>query len=89
VRTSTQFRGYSLITALTITAMLPLPARVSAQRVAVSQAYQLSHTAHYDPSLSPDGKRMVYITVIERKEQLFIMNVAHYWRCQHVPGMVT
>jgi TolB protein len=60
---------------LAAVAILVMPARSWAQRAAVSQAYQLSHTAHYDPSLSPEGKRMVYIAVIERKEQLFIMNV--------------
>ena len=69
------FRTYSLILGLTVVAILLIPAQLRAQRVAVSQAYQLSHTANYDPSLSPDGKRMVYITVIERREQLFTMNV--------------
>src|SRR5947209_11509665 len=75
VQTSIQFRTYSLIAVLTVTVILLIPARVPGQRKVVSQAYQLSHTAQYDPSLSPDGKRMVYIAVIERKEQLFIMNV--------------
>lgn len=75
MQTSTRFQAYTLTVALTVTAILLLPALVRGQRAAVSQAYQLSHTAKYDPSLSPDGKRMVYITVIERREQLFIMNV--------------
>ena len=75
MQTSTQFRAYFLIVALTVTAILLLPARVPGQRVAVSQAYQLSHTTKYDPSLSPDGQRMVYITVIDGREQLFIMKV--------------
>lgn len=75
MQTSSQFRTYSLIAAIIVTAILLIPARVPGQRVSVSQAYQLSHTAKYDPSLSPDGKRMVYITAIEGKEQLFIMNV--------------
>jgi len=44
------------------------------QRGALSQAYQFTHTATYDPSFSPAGKRMVYITVIEGREQLFVMN---------------
>jgi len=46
----------------------------SAQRAVLSQAYQLTHTAKYDPSFSPDGKRMVYIEQVEGREQLFIMN---------------
>jgi TolB protein len=75
MHTSTQLRAYSLIAGLAAVTILLSPTQLRAQRTAVSQAYQLSHTAHYDPSLSPDGRKMVYITVIERKEQLFIMNV--------------
>jgi TolB protein len=74
VRRSIQFRAYSLITLIVI-AILLIPAGVSGQRRAVSQAYQLTHTAKYDPSLSPDGKRIVYIAFTEGREQLFIMNV--------------
>jgi TolB protein len=64
-----------LIAVLTLAVILLGPARAAAQRSAVSQAYQLTHTAKYDPSLSPDGARMVYITVIDGREQLFIMSV--------------
>lgn len=71
----TQVRTCSLVAALTVIALLLIPARAQGQRAAVSQAYQLTHTAKYDPSPSPDGKRMVYITAVEGKEQLFIMNV--------------
>jgi Tol biopolymer transport system component len=28
-----------------------------------------------DPSFSPDGKRMVYITVVACKEQLFLADI--------------
>jgi len=45
-----------------------------AQRRPDSQAYQLTYSAKYDPSLSPDGERMVYISFIDGREQLFIMN---------------
>jgi TolB protein len=38
-------------------------------------AYQLTHTITADPSLSPDGKRMVYITVVAGKEQLFLSDL--------------
>lgn len=68
------FRAHSLPVVLALTACLLLPARARGQRVAVSQAYQLTHTANYDHSLSPDGKRMVYINVAEGREQLFVMN---------------
>jgi TolB protein len=36
--------------------------------------YQLTHSQNMDPSPNPDGKRLVYISVIGGKEQLFIMN---------------
>jgi TolB protein len=75
VQTVTQFQTYILMVALATAVMLLLPARARAQRGAISQAYQLTHTAKYDPSLAPDGKRMVYISAVEGREQLFIMNV--------------
>jgi TolB protein len=36
---------------------------------------QITHAQNFDPSPSPDGKRLVYISVISGKEQLFVMNV--------------
>jgi TolB protein len=36
--------------------------------------YQLTHSQNMDPSPSPDGKRLVYISVTAAKEQLFMMN---------------
>lgn len=36
--------------------------------------YQLTHVEKFDPSLSPDGCRMVYGAVFEGHEQLFTMN---------------
>src|SRR6202023_4028229 len=36
---------------------------------------QITHAQNFDPSPSPDGKRLVYISVISGKEQLFTMNV--------------
>lgn len=74
VRMRKLFRAHALPFALALTACLLPPARAHSQREAVSQAYQLTHTAKFDPSLSPDGKRMVYITVTEGREQLFVMN---------------
>jgi TolB protein len=38
-------------------------------------AYQLTHTVTVDPSPSPDGKRMVYITVVAGREQLFVSSI--------------
>jgi Tol biopolymer transport system component len=38
-------------------------------------AYQLTHSVTVDPSLSPDGDKAVYITVVAGKEQLYVMNI--------------
>jgi TolB protein len=48
---------------------------VSPSHTAVALAYQLTHSVNADPSLTADGKRMVYISVINRREQLFAMNL--------------
>jgi TolB protein len=49
--------------------------RMAAQSKALSLAYQITHVDHATPALSPDGKRMVYESVIESKEQLFAMDL--------------
>src|SRR6476660_2308059 len=54
--------------------LLVLPGPVAAQRNAIGLAYQLTHSVNADPSLSPDGKRMVFISVVSGREQLFTMN---------------
>jgi TolB protein len=41
----------------------------------ISIPIQLTHAENYDPSPSPDGKRLVFITVISGREQLCTMNV--------------
>jgi TolB protein len=41
-----------------------------AQNRAQTLAFQFSHAASMDPTLSPDGKEMIYIMVIAGKEQL-------------------
>src|ERR1700704_940713 len=35
---------------------------------------QLTHAENFDPSPSPDGKRLVFISLISGKEQLFTMD---------------
>jgi TolB protein len=35
-------------------------------------SYQLTHAVTMDPSFAPDGKRMVFITVVAGREQLFV-----------------
>ena len=52
---------------------LVLPAR--AADVPLSLPIQITHAQNFDPSPSPDGKRLVYISMLSGKEQLFTMNV--------------
>jgi TolB protein len=52
-----------------------VPVDGQAQRGAIALPYQLTHAQNYDPSLSPDGRRIVYISVVSGREQLFTMNV--------------
>jgi len=54
---------------------LSLSVLLHAQGSPITLAYQLTHSETLDPSLSPDSKRMVYITVIAGKEQLFAVNL--------------
>ena len=41
----------------------------------ITIAYQLTHSENVDPTFSPDGKEMVFISVIAGKEQLFRMGI--------------
>jgi TolB protein len=41
---------------------------------ALGLAHQLTYSYNFDGSLSPDGRRMVFIRIIEGREQLFVMN---------------
>ena len=47
---------------------------VSAAELVVSIPIQLTHAQNLDPSPSPDGKKLVFISVISGKEQLFTMD---------------
>lgn len=59
---------------LVLTMLTLLPASLHAQDQAVGLATQLTSSYNMDNSLSPDGARMVFIKIIEGREQLFIMN---------------
>ena len=63
-----------LASKILVTAAILIVPDLQAQRNAVSLAYQLTHSANYDPSPSPDGQRLVYISVIDGREHLFTMN---------------
>ena len=42
---------------------------------AISIPVQITHAQNFDPFPSPDGKKLVFITMIAGKEQLFTMDV--------------
>ena len=50
----------------------PMPAQAQSQPMGI--AYQLTYSYNLDNALSPDGSRMVFIRIIEGREQLFVMN---------------
>jgi TolB protein len=56
-----------------IAAALPKAAR--AQNDPLGTARQLTHSANYDPSPSPDGRSMVYISEVAGREQLFVRSL--------------
>jgi Tol biopolymer transport system component len=41
---------------------------------AISIPVQITHAQNYDPFPSPDGKKLVFISMISGKEQLFTMD---------------
>ncbi len=57
-----------------VAAMLLPAQQTSAQVKSLGLAHQLTYSYNLDNALSPDGKRMVFIRIIEGKEQLFVMN---------------
>lgn len=54
-------------------AVLPLTAAARYQPLTLP--FQLTHSINDSPSFAPDGKRIVYITTVAGKEQLFSANV--------------
>jgi hypothetical protein len=64
---------FSVLLSVLTASFFSLPA--SGAEMAISIPVQLTHPLNFDPSPSPDGKRLVFITSISRKEQLFTMSV--------------
>lgn len=58
---------------LTALFLAPLPSQAIV--TTLSLPVQITHAQNYDPSPSLDGKRLVFISLIAGKEQLFTMNV--------------
>jgi TolB protein len=48
---------------------------VAGDDLAISIPVQLTHAQNFDPSPSPDGKKLVLISLISGKEQLFVMDI--------------
>ena len=46
-----------------------------AQATPVGVALPITYSFNYDPTLSPDGKRMIFIKVLEGHEQLFVADI--------------
>jgi TolB protein len=61
----------------TLTGLLSfaMPIRLIAQSEPLSLPYQLTHSINADPSLSSDGRTMVFVSVVSGREQLFSMNL--------------
>jgi TolB protein len=57
------------------TISLPWPNAAAAANKAISIPVQITHAENFDPFPSPDGKKLVFISVISGKEQLFTMDV--------------
>jgi TolB protein len=51
--------------------LLCTPLILRGQARPITLAYQLTHSVNMDPTISPDGKEMIYISIIDGKEQLF------------------
>jgi TolB protein len=69
-------RAWSPLAGLLLVVILcTLPARLQGQSKALVLGFQLTHSVIADPTLSPDGSRMVFISVILGREQLFAMNL--------------
>jgi len=65
-----------MISALLIaTASSLIHPNVAAQSKPMGLAYQVTYVDNATPTFSPDGRTMIYETVIEGKEQLFAMNI--------------
>ena len=47
---------------------------LTAARGIAAAAVPVTYSLNYDPTLSPDGKRMIFLKALEGREQMFIAN---------------
>lgn len=57
---------------LGVLAACTLASAASAQQAPAGIAVPVTYSFNYDPSLSPDGKRMVFLKALEGREQMFL-----------------
>ena len=55
--------------------ILALGGTAAAQQLATGIAIPITYSQNYDPTLSPDGRRMIFLKVLEGQEQMFMANV--------------
>ncbi|MFL6300372.1 MAG: TolB family protein [Terriglobales bacterium] len=60
---------------LCISSLLPMLVGLAYPQSKPALAYQLTYSVNDDPFPSPDGKQLVYDSVVEGKYQLFVMDV--------------
>ncbi len=67
-------KSISLFNLLCVATAASVALPVGASDLAISIPVQLTHAQNLDPSPSPDGKRLVFISIVAGKEQLFTMD---------------
>src|SRR5947199_10192951 len=57
--------------------------QASAADLEISIPIQLTHAQNFDPAPSPDGKKLVFISMLSGKEQIFTMDTDSKNIAQH------
>jgi Tol biopolymer transport system component len=73
-RLKCSFLPFTFFSLLLTTSLMWLHAAGAADK-AISIPVQITHAQNFDPFPSPDGKKLVFISMLSGKEQLFTMDV--------------
>ena len=73
-RLNSSFFSLTFFSVLLTILLTWLNAAAAADR-AISIPVQITHAQNFDPFPSPDGKKLVFISMISGKEQLFTMDI--------------
>jgi Tol biopolymer transport system component len=65
----------TFLSVLLAISLMWLQAAVAAAEKAISIPVQITHAQNFDPFPSSDGKKLVFISTLSGKEQLFTMDV--------------